>query len=104
MTYPTIEDFVGNTPLVRLQRLPGETDNLILVKLEGNNPAGLGQGPTGAEHDPSRRGAGHHQARGHPDRGHQRQHRDRAGHGRGDPGLPDGADHARAHERGAARP
>jgi cysteine synthase B len=40
MQYPTIEDFVGNTPLVRLQRLPGETDNLVLAKLEGNNPAG----------------------------------------------------------------
>ena len=40
MKYPTIEDFVGNTPLVRLQRLPGETTNTILVKLEGNNPAG----------------------------------------------------------------
>lgn len=37
---PTIEDFVGNTPLVRLQRLPGETTNLVLGKLEGNNPAG----------------------------------------------------------------
>jgi len=36
----TIEACVGNTPLVRLQRLPGETDNRILVKLEGNNPAG----------------------------------------------------------------
>ena len=40
MTYPTIEAFVGNTPLVRLQRLPGENSNTILVKLEGNNPAG----------------------------------------------------------------
>lgn len=40
MEYPTIEQFVGNTPLVRLQRLPGETRNVILVKLEGNNPAG----------------------------------------------------------------
>jgi len=37
---PTIESCVGNTPLVRLQRLPGETSNEILVKLEGNNPAG----------------------------------------------------------------
>jgi len=36
----TIEGFVGNTPLVRLQRLPGETSNIILGKLEGNNPAG----------------------------------------------------------------
>ena len=40
MSYPTIEDFVGNTPLVRLQRLPGETSNVVLAKLEGNNPAG----------------------------------------------------------------
>lgn len=37
---PTIETFVGNTPLVRLQRLPGNTSNTVLVKLEGNNPAG----------------------------------------------------------------
>ena len=36
----TLEDFVGNTPLVKLQRLPGETSNTILAKLEGNNPAG----------------------------------------------------------------
>ena len=40
MSFPTIEYFVGNTPLVRLQRLPGETTNTVLVKLEGNNPAG----------------------------------------------------------------
>ncbi|MCK5875994.1 MAG: cysteine synthase CysM [Candidatus Marithrix sp.] len=40
MTFPTIEQFIGNTPLVRLQRLPGNTSNTILVKLEGNNPAG----------------------------------------------------------------
>ncbi len=38
--YPTIEAFIGNTPLVKLQRLPGKTSNTILVKLEGNNPAG----------------------------------------------------------------
>jgi cysteine synthase B len=38
--FPTLEDFVGNTPLVRLQRLPGQTSNTLLVKLEGNNPAG----------------------------------------------------------------
>lgn len=38
--YPTIEDYVGNTPLVRLQRLAGDTTNTILLKLEGNNPAG----------------------------------------------------------------
>ena len=40
MSYPTIADCIGNTPLVRLQRLPGNTSNTILVKLEGNNPAG----------------------------------------------------------------
>jgi len=38
--FPTIEDYIGHTPLVRLQRLPGETSNIILAKLEGNNPAG----------------------------------------------------------------
>ena len=38
--YRTIEDFVGNTPLVRLKRIPGKTSNIILAKLEGNNPAG----------------------------------------------------------------
>lgn len=40
MTYPTIENIVGNTPLVRLQRIPGTTSNIILAKLEGDNPAG----------------------------------------------------------------
>ena len=38
--YPSIENFVGNTPLVRLKRIPGDTSNVILAKLEGNNPAG----------------------------------------------------------------
>lgn len=38
--YPTIDQFIGNTPLVRLQRLAGVTSNHILLKLEGNNPAG----------------------------------------------------------------
>jgi S-sulfo-L-cysteine synthase (O-acetyl-L-serine-dependent) len=38
--YPTIEAFVGNTPLVRLQRLVNDRNNTILLKLEGNNPAG----------------------------------------------------------------
>ncbi|WP_148715808.1 cysteine synthase CysM [Chitinolyticbacter meiyuanensis] len=38
--YHYLEDFVGNTPLVRLKRLPGDTSNVVLVKLEGNNPAG----------------------------------------------------------------
>lgn len=40
MNIKTINDFVGNTPLVALQRMQGETSNTILLKLEGNNPAG----------------------------------------------------------------
>ena len=36
----TLDDFVGNTPLVKLQRMQGKTSNTILLKLEGNNPAG----------------------------------------------------------------
>ncbi|MBT8149121.1 MAG: pyridoxal-phosphate dependent enzyme, partial [Gammaproteobacteria bacterium] len=39
MDYPSVEDYVGNTPLVRLQRLY-QGSNDILLKLEGNNPAG----------------------------------------------------------------
>ena len=38
--HKTLDDFVGNTPLVRLKRLPGKTTNVVLAKLEGNNPAG----------------------------------------------------------------
>jgi cysteine synthase B len=38
--YKTLDDYVGNTPLVRLKRIPGDSTNVILAKLEGNNPAG----------------------------------------------------------------
>ena len=38
--FPTIADCIGNTPLVRLQRMSGDTSNTIVLKLEGNNPAG----------------------------------------------------------------
>ncbi len=38
--HATLDQFVGNTPLVRLQRIPGNTGNVVLAKLEGNNPAG----------------------------------------------------------------
>ncbi|HTP99698.1 MAG TPA: cysteine synthase CysM [Casimicrobiaceae bacterium] len=38
--YPTLESTIGNTPLVRLLRMPGDTTNVVLAKLEGNNPAG----------------------------------------------------------------
>ena len=40
MDFPTLESTVGNTPLVRLQRMVGSTTNTVLAKLEGNNPAG----------------------------------------------------------------
>ncbi|MEE9494649.1 MAG: cysteine synthase CysM [Gammaproteobacteria bacterium] len=40
MIFKTLEQCIGNTPLVRLQRLPGNTSNTLLIKLEGNNPAG----------------------------------------------------------------
>ncbi|MBV6289419.1 cysteine synthase CysM [Pseudomonas aegrilactucae] len=40
LQYPTIADCVGHTPLVRLQRMAGDTTNTLLLKLEGNNPAG----------------------------------------------------------------
>ena len=40
LQFPTIAECIGQTPLVRLQRLPGNTSNTLLVKLEGNNPAG----------------------------------------------------------------
>lgn len=40
MQFREIEDFVGNTPLVKLKRLGAVNDNVILLKLEGNNPAG----------------------------------------------------------------
>jgi cysteine synthase B len=38
--FKTLDDFVGNTPLVRVKRIAGDTTNIILAKLEGNNPAG----------------------------------------------------------------
>lgn len=40
MIFKTLDEYVGNTPLVKLQRLPGNTNNVVLLKLEGNNPAG----------------------------------------------------------------
>ena len=38
--YATLDSTIGNTPLVRLKRMPGDTTNVVLAKLEGNNPAG----------------------------------------------------------------
>jgi len=40
INYPVLDDFVGNTPLVRFKRMTGNASNVVLGKLEGNNPAG----------------------------------------------------------------
>ena len=40
MDFPSIDQSIGNTRLVRLQRMPGNTSNIILAKMEGDNPAG----------------------------------------------------------------
>lgn len=40
MIYKTLDQYVGQTPLVKLQRMPGDRNNVVLLKLEGNNPAG----------------------------------------------------------------
>ena len=54
MDYPTIASFVGNTPLVRLQRLVADHgDNTVLIKLEGNNPAGSVKDRPAFVNDPS---------------------------------------------------
>lgn len=43
MDFPSIDQSIGNTRLVRLQRMPGNTSNIILAKMEGDNPAGSGK-------------------------------------------------------------
>ena len=95
----TIEDFIGNTPLVRLQRLAGAAEknkNIVLAKLEGNNPAGSVKDRPAMSMIRHAEKRGTHQARRHADRADLRQHRHRARHGGGDPRLPHDADHARA--------
>ena len=64
----TLEDFIGNTPLVRLQRLPGGEQERDPRQARGQQPGGLGEGPAGDLDDPPRRGARHDQARRHADR------------------------------------
>ena len=99
MPYMTIEDTIGNTPLVQLVRLPGADararNNIILGKMEGNNPAGSVKDRAAMSMLQARRGARPDQAGRHPDRGDQRQHRHRAGDGGRDPRLQDGAADAR---------
>jgi len=93
MSYPTIADCIGNTPLVRLQRLPGNTSNTILVKLEGNNPAGS------VKDRPALSMIERAEARGDIQPGDTlieatSGNTGRPGHGSSDQGLPHGADHA----------
>ena len=90
--YKTLQDTIGGTPLVRLQRLPGADNdargNVILGKLEGNNPAGSVKDRPAISMIRRAAEARRHPGRRHADRGHLGQHRHRLGHGRGDPRLP----------------
>ena len=99
MQYPTIEDTIGNTPLVQLIRMPGEEaarrNNVILGKLEGNNPAGSVKDRPAMSMIKGRRRAWRYQAWRHLDRGDQWQYRHRAGDGRIDARLQDDLAHAR---------
>ena len=92
----TLEDFVGNTPLVRLKRIPGETSNVILAKLEGNNPAGSVKDRPALSMIRKAEERGADQAGRHADRADQRQYRHRAGDGRGDAWLSHDPGHAGA--------
>ena len=96
MKYPTIEDAVGNTPLVALQRIGAqghaERGNVVLGKLEGNNPAGS------VKDRPALSMIRRAQERGemrHADRGHVGHHGHCVGHGGGHQGLSHGAGDAR---------
>ena len=93
-------DLVGNTPLVRLNKVSDATGCEILGKCEFLNPGGSGQGPGGAGDHPRRRGEGAAAARRHDRRGHRRQHRHRAGAGRQHARLPHRDRHPRDAEPG----
>ncbi len=95
----TIEDFIGNTPLVRLQRLDSgfeKNRQRHPRQAGGQQPGGFGEGPAGDLDDPARRGARRDQEGRRADRAHLGQHRHRPGDGRGDPRLPHGPHHAGA--------
>ena len=100
--YATLDSTIGNTPLVRLQRLPGATSNVVLGKLEGNNPAGS------VKDRPALSMIDGAEKRGDIRPGDtlieptSRQHRHRARDGRGDAGLQDDPRHARTACRSSA--
>ena len=85
---------IGNTPLVRLQRLPGATINVVLGKLEGNNPAGSVKDRPALSMIVEAEKRGDIKPGRHADRGDVRQHRHRARDGRRDARLPDDPGHA----------
>jgi hypothetical protein len=95
-----IEQLIGNTPLVGLQRLPGAQSarrgNLILAKLEGHNPGGSAKDRVAWSMIRRAEERGEDQARRSLDRGHPRQHWHRDGDNRGDRHLSTGVFGARA--------
>ena len=93
--YPTLESTVGNTPLVRLQRLPGVHVERDSRQARRQQSGRVGEGSRGAVDDHRGRKARRHQARRYVDRGDIRQHGDRTRDGRGDQGLPDDPGDAR---------
>lgn len=94
MDFPYLEQLVGHTPLVRLKRITAGRNNVLLAKLEGNNPAGsVKDRPALSMFDEARAARRYCPGR-HPDRGDLRQHGYRLGDGGRDEGLSHGSDHA----------
>jgi len=100
--YPSIENFVGNTPLVRLKRIPGDTSNVLLAKLEGNNPAGSVKDRAALSMIVHAEQRGDIKPGDNSDRGDQRQYRHRAGDGGGDARLQDDFSDAGESEHGTS--
>ena len=100
--YQSILETVGNTPVVRINRLAPPGVNLYRQG-RGVQSARLGQGPPGARRDRGGREVRRAEARPDGDRGDQRQHRHRPGHGLRGQGLSAGGDHGRDLQRRAAQ-
>ena len=107
MPHPTIDQTIGNTPLVRLQRLSGPENarrgNVILGKLEGNNPGGSVKDRPALSMITRAEERGEIRAGRPAGRSDQWQYRHRAGNDRGDEGLSHDADHAGQPQRREAR-
>ena len=103
MIADSMMELVGNTPLVRINRLAKGCGAQIVAKLEFFNPARQRQGPHRRRDDRGGRARGQDRARHDHRRADQRQHRHRAGVGLRGEGLQVHADHAGADEHRAAR-